>query len=252
MPPSLSDPQLDLGEEAGPRVSGVHWDVFSQWWADVWEPGQHVALIGPTGVGKTTFAVPILRMRKYVLALDPKGGDSSLAKSGFERITSWPPPDKVRKGIAEGRPARLIVGAVVKRLDERPALKALQKKVLGAAFDEGGWTVYLDEFQLAADRRMMGLHIESETLLIAARDKGISVVTSYQAPAWVPTAASRQATWIVVWPTRDDDVIKKLSAIVGRPRQEIASALHALPPHHVLVVGLDSRAPMVITKAPRL
>lgn len=233
-------------------VVGVHWPVFLAWFREVWEPGQHIALIGPTGTGKSTFAVGILKLRKYVLAFDPKGGDSTLAASGYERASTWPPPERIRREIAEGKPAHLIVGPVVHTTDDRETLKEVQAQALASAFDEGGWTVYLDEFQLLADRRLMGLHTESETLLIAARDKGVSVVTAYQAPAWVPTSASRQATWVCLWPTRDIDVVRKLSEIVGRPRKELQEAIDALPDHHTLIIGRNPRAPMVITHAPKV
>ena len=218
----------------------------------MWHPGQHVALIGPTGTGKSTFAGHILQLRKWVMALDPKGGDSTLAKAGFERCARWPPPRSVWDRIAEGKPVRLVVGPVVHTTEDRRKLIAVQRAALKGAFDAGGWTVYVDEFQLAADRRLMGLHLESETLLIAARDKGVSFVSAYQAPSWVPTAASRQATWVVAWPTRDEAVIKRIAEILGRPRAEIMEVFRALPPYHVVVIGRDARAPMLITSPPPL
>lgn len=233
-------------------VVGVPWETFQRWWGDVWEPGQHVALIGPTGTGKSTFAVGILRGRKYVAVFDTKGGDSTLAKAGFERVSTWPPPRDVREAIADGKPAHLLVGGLVKTSEDREKLLEVQRKALREIFTEGGWTVYADELQLLADRRMGKMGSEIETLLVAARDKAISVVSSYQAPAWVPTAASRQATWVVVWPTRDEDVIRKLGAIMGRPKAELQAALHELDDHMVLIVGRNPRAPLVLTKAPRV
>ena len=86
--------------------------------AEEWKPGQHVALIGPTGEGKSTYAVGILALRKYVLALDPKGEDETLAASGYERLTCWPPPGKVRERIAQGGTARLIVGGATRTQGE--------------------------------------------------------------------------------------------------------------------------------------
>jgi hypothetical protein len=245
------------GERAGdlPRKTAVAcpWRTFLLWFADVWKPGQHMALIAPTDSGKTTFAVPVLKLRNYVLAFDPKGGDTRLALSGFERITTWPPPDRIRQDIAEGRPARLIVGGIVRARADRERNLQFQRHVLGEAFDEGGWTVYLDEYQILADRRMGGMDKESELLLISARDpKRMTIVTAYQAPAWVPRASTRQATWMVIWPTRDEQVVKSLAEKMGRDWREVLAAVRALPRHHVLVAGTDMDAPLVLTKAPAL
>lgn len=231
----------------------VPWSTFLLWFSDVWKPGQHMALIAPTDSGKTTFAVPVLKLRNYVLAFDPKGGDTRLAKSGFTRITRWPPPREVMEDISEGRPARLIVGAVVRTRAQRDRNLEFQRHVLGEAFDWGGWTVYLDEYQILADRRMGGMDKESELLLISARDpKAMTIITAYQAPAWVPRASTRQATWMVVWPTRDEQVVKSLAEKMGRDRRELLAALKALPRHHVLVGGTDPDAPLVLTHAPSL
>lgn len=231
----------------------VPWRTFLLWFGDVWKPGQHMALIAPTDSGKTTFAVPVLKLRLWVLAFDPKGGDTRLQLSGFQRITRWPPPEKVRQDIAEGRPARLIVGGINRSRADRDKNLEFQRHVLGEAFDEGGWTVYLDEYQILADRRMGGMDKESELLLISARDpKAMTIVTAYQAPAWVPRASTRQATWIVIWPTRDEQVVKSLAEKMGRDWRELLAALRALPRHHVLIGGTDMDAPLVITKAPAL
>src|SRR5215469_12799077 len=65
-----------------------------------WRPGGRWALIGPTGEGKSTFAVGILGLRKWVLSLDPKGEDETLEASGYHRVKTMPPP----KGYPVGRP----------------------------------------------------------------------------------------------------------------------------------------------------
>lgn len=236
--------------DTGADVIGKTWEEFVSWFAVVWKPGAHVALVGPTGMGKSTFAVGIMESRRYVLALDPKGGDETLEKSGYERLTTWPLPDRAFDRIAEGHPARFIVGGKSHTIADRLKLRELLRATLEGVFESRGWTVYADEFQLLADRKMMGLGALVEQLLVAARSKGITVVTSYQAPAWVPSAASRQATWIVLWPTRDVDVVKKLANVVGRDWRMIWSAMRAMPPFHVLVIGRNPHDPMVVTSAP--
>src|SRR5258708_26517528 len=58
----------------------------------------------------------------------------------------------------------------------------------------GGWTLYVDEFQLLGDQRMFRLGSRVERRLITARKEGTSVGTSFQAMAWVPKAAVPAAT----------------------------------------------------------
>jgi hypothetical protein len=253
MPPQIPMVVCVLRSPAaeGAEVVGMSWDDFLTHWRAAWKPGAHVALIGPTGAGKSTFAVGAMAHRRYILALDPKGGDSTLATTGFERLLQWPPPQRVYDAIAEGKPARFIVGARTRTLADRALLEDLLRRVLDGVFESRGWTLYCDEFQLLADRKMMGLGPQVETLLIAARDKGISVVTSYQAPAWVPTAASRQATWVVIWPTRDVNVVKALAEIIGRDWRMLLEAIRALPQHHVMIANRSPFEPLIITKAPR-
>lgn len=223
---------------------------FLPWFDTNWHPGQHIAAIGPTGQGKSTFTGQILRLRKYVLALDAKGGDGTLDKLGWPRITSWPPSRQVRQDIADGLPARLVVGGRARTEREYEELRELMSTVIDAAFAEGGWTLSIQELQIIAD--MMALKKRVERNLIAARDRASSIVAEYQAPAWVPTAASRQATWGVVWPTRDDDVIVSLAKKFGRSREVLGEALYALPDYHVLVIGLNPRMPMILTHPPAL
>lgn len=244
--PTLREALLNPAEEI---VTGVQWPDFRGYFRDNWKPGEHAALIGPTGEGKSTLAVGILGLRRYVLCLDPKGGDDTLAASGFQRVPHWPPPGRVRQDIAEGRGARLIIG---ERGGDPEDLAVEFDKALDAALKEGGWTVYVDELQVAADRRMMNIGTKVEKLLISARYKKVSVVTAYQAPSWVPTASTRQARWIIMWPTRDEDCIKAVAAKAGRDKTQMTAVIKGLPPFHALVIPPRASVPMIITTAPRV
>jgi len=246
----------------GEEWLGLKWDAFLDggdgWpgWRTRWQPGEHVALIGPTGTGKSTLAVAILKERKYVLALDPKGGDSTLKtlqRAGFERITSWPPPKRIRKAIEEGKPARLIVGPVTHTRADLPRLRALCSQAIDAAFDDEGWTVYCDELQIMADPRMMNLGAGIERNMIAARDKKVSMVGSFQRPARVPRSAADQARWIFLYYTRDIDVVGRLSEMVGRPRHEIKAAVSRLGDleYACFLFSNNPRDPTIVTRAPK-
>lgn len=223
--------------------------MFLPWFRGVWKPGEHVALIAPTGAGKSTFAVGVLQYcRNYVLGFDPKGGDTTLRGSGWPRMPSWPPSPQVYDEMEKGVPQRFIVGPATSLVSDLALQRRIFQAALQGAFNDGGWTVYVDELQLMADRRMMGLGTDVERLLISARDKGLSVVTSYQRPANVPRTASDQATWLAVSYTRDKDVQDRVAEMLGRPKPEIRGAINGLDPYSWLVVGRNPRLPLVITR----
>ena len=238
-----------------------------------WAPGEHMALIGPTGEGKTTHAVGVLSQRKYVLALDPKGEDETLSASGYTRVRSLPPtPEdglrkrvayarsedgrawrKIFKGIDEGADARVIVGGGSRSDAEDLHLQQLMRDGITYSRHAGGWTLYVDEFELLSSQRMFRLGPNIERMLITARRDKTSVVTSFQAAAWVSKHATRQARRAVMWPTGDRDMIKAVAQGMGRDWHQVAEAVDVLPAYHTLTIPRGKRGgPMVITHAPKV
>lgn len=251
-----------------PTVVGLPWEQFLRYLADVWKPGQHIAMIGPTGEGKSTFAVGILSLRQFVLALDPKGEDETLTASGYERVKSLPSGqprlwwifseagrqwNRIESRIAEGHPARLIVGGPARTELQDAANQALMRKSFSYAREATGWTVYVDEFELVSSQRMFRLGPNVERMLISARRDGTSVVTSFQAAAWVSKHATRQARFAVIWPTGDRDMIENIARSMGRDKRALAAAVDELPPYHVLVVPRGKNGgPFICTSAPKI
>jgi hypothetical protein len=230
-----------------PDIQGKRWDDFLSDFAVDWEPGQHVALIAPTGQGKTTVLVSLLSARNYVLAFDPKGGDSTLAKTGFPRLGNWPPPSRDYDKMAEKKPVRYLIGPKVRTREDRLRLQGVQTRALQGAFDDGGWTVAIDELQIAADK--MGHADDIETMLISARDKRLSVVSLFQRPANVPRAAFEMASWIFLGLTLDVDTVNRLAEIVGRPKYEVRGAVEGLAKYDYSWMCLPNnpRRPIVLT-----
>lgn len=264
-PPRLDDHRL---------VIGLPWNEFLQYMAWAWKPGQHIAMIGPTGEGKTTLAAGLLSLRNWVLALDPKGEDETLSASGYERITHLPNEqrdifaqigfrmrhwaaarqwDDIHQRIAEGRPARVIVGGPARTTEQDAANQDLMRRSFAYAREAGGWTVYVDEFELISSQRMFRLGPQVERMLISARRDKTSVITSFQAAAWVSKHATRQARFAVIWPTGDRDMIESVARSMGRDKRELAAAVDELPPYHVCVVPRGKNGgPFVCTSAPAL
>lgn len=256
---------------AGRSVVWLNWAMTERWLtgrlrfvqrpegkvrlAPPWAPGQHWALVGPTGEGKTTVAVALLKLRDYVLALDPKGEDETLAASGYARVTGLPPrarfPRDVQEALDDGRPAHLIVGSPARTDEEDIRLQALMREAITYARHAGGWTLYVDEFELLSSQRMFNQGPLIERMLITARREKSSIMTSFQAQAWVSKHATRQATFVCMFPTRDRAMIKAVAEAMGRPWQALSAAVDLLPDYHVIIIPKKIRAPMVITSAPK-
>lgn len=223
------------------------WPKFVRWFHGEWKRGQHLCCISPTGSGKTTMVGGILPLRRFVIAFDPKGGDSTLAQTGFKRLERWPPSRRDYRDMEEGKPYRRILGPANPRHDDMPRVAENYREALNTIFDEKRWTIFMPDLQLAVDPRIMNLRAELDRHLIAARDREVSVVTDFQGPSWVNPAASREATWVATSYTRDRDVVARISEILGRPRAEVMGVVSAIPTHGWAVVGRNPREPYRLT-----
>jgi hypothetical protein len=196
--------------------------------------------------------VGLLPTRKYVLALDPKGGDTTLSKLekvGFEKV-KWPLDDRHWRDMAEGKGGHYIIGSGIRTVDDLGKLRQMLALALRDAFDQTGWTVYIDELQIAADKRLMNLGASIERNLIAARDRKVSMVGSFQRPANVPRSASEMSTWFVVYYTRDRDTVDRLAQMAGRASDQMRGLVRGLPEYCVLIFSRNPRDPIIVTKAP--
>ena len=205
----------------------LQWPDFLKRMAVEWKPGEHWALIVPTGGGKTTFAGGLARTRKYVLALDVKGGDRTLKQLGWERLTKWPLSREDRKEIEDGRPVRRLVGGTGMSPIQRLKRYDLCKQVLGSMLQEGGWTVLATDLKILTHPKFGGLWDEVEELTLLARERDISVMTDMQRVSGQPRESTDQATWMAVGYTRDQDAVGRLGEMMGRSRAGMRGAIDA-------------------------
>jgi hypothetical protein len=229
-------------------------DEFLKRMAVEWKPGQHWAAVVPTGGGKTNFLAQLTRTRKYVLAMDVKGGDATLKKLGWERLTKWPLTSSDRKDIDDGEPFRRIVGGTGQRPLDRLKRYDLCKKVLSSMLEEGGWTVLATDLKIMTHPKFGGLWDEVEELTLLARERSISILTDMQRVSGQPRESSDQATWLAIGYTRDHDAVARLGEMMGRSRAEMKGAITALGelPYGFLIVNRDPHAPIIITHAKKL
>lgn len=247
----------------------LDWDKFILWLrgrytqhGDVklpppWKPGQHWAMIGKTREGKSNFAVAIAReTRRFVLAIDPKGEDETLSKSGWTRITGVPPhkrfPKDIARALEEGRPVRLIVGMDSRTTADDIANQRLMRQAVEYVRQARGWTMIVDEHQIATDPRMFNLGpAVARHAVSAARGKS-SLITLQQFLSWSEKAPVRQSSLISMWKTGNRDLIKKIADELGRDWRDVAGIADELRKYDVATFSDDLRSPVVVTRPPKV
>ena len=236
------------------EVEALDWDAFLEKMRVQWHPGEHVALVAPTGAGKTTFQMGLTKLRRYCLVCDLKGGDRTVAKSGWPRITEWPLNQKERKALQEEQTYRRIVGGTGRRPQDFAKRTVLFADVLDGVRQDGGWTLIVPDLAALSSSMFGNLKDKVVGLLITARDSGVSVMTDFQRPALVPREAGDQATWLGVAYTRDDDVVTRVAEMMGRNRQEMRGAMSALGDLKFgwMIVSRDPHEPILLTKPRKL
>lgn len=202
-----------------------------------WRQGEHVALIGPTGAGKTTLATNILPKQKYVTALATKPRDevvSALRRQGYFLLREW---RETRPDFhPDVYPRRILwpnsVGLVEANKQRKIFLPALH-----GMFREGGWTIFIDETTYFVDEQMLKLRAQYRDLLARGRSVGISVVSATQRPAYVPREMYDQSTHLFFWQDNDEANLDRLSSISYVNRNRIKEIIPRLPRHETLYVN---------------
>lgn len=228
-----------LSTEA-PRVP---WDVFVHR-TFVWGNGQHVALIGPTGQGKTTMLMNILPFHPYVTMFATKPRDETmdtLLKAGYVKMEHW-------RSIPADQYPRRVLWPDARKLDSRK----VQRDVFHDAFEriylEGGWTVAIDELWYIIN--ILKLDEEIRLYLLQARALGISLVCATQRPAFVPLEVYDQSTHLMFWRDNDENNLKRLSGISWRSAGLIRNIVSELEPHQILYVNTRT-GQMARTRCPK-
>jgi energy-coupling factor transporter ATP-binding protein EcfA2 len=224
------DPQIQRDAQLSTEAPRVPWDVFvtEQF---LWRSGEHVALIGPTGQGKTTMLLNLLPLHPYVVVFVTKPVDttmSSLATEGYHRMERWHSldPDKFPRRLLWPDATRL--NAQVK-----------QRQVFADAFEriyrERGWTVAIDELWYVST--VLKLEGAVRVYLQQSRSLGISLLVATQRPARVPVEVYDQCTHLFFWRDNDRTNLDRISGIAYRSSQLIRSIVADLEDHQMLYVN---------------
>ena len=194
---------------------------YADWrysFAGAWQQGEHVALLGPTGSGKTYTARDILAVRAYVIVLAVKRQDDTLrhftrGEPRYIRTKKWPVNYDTNRAVIVLQPESLS--------DTTQAIKVY--KVLNDIFLEGGWCIYLDDTGYLTGT--LRLKRQITVLLNQGRSSGISVVTAATQPnsvaANIPSETLRQVRHVLMWRFEDEASIDACAKIVGMSKRAL-------------------------------
>lgn len=225
-----------------PAPPSIPWPEFVELFQ--WRQGEHVAMIGPTGSGKTNLAFWLLPLHKYITIVATKPRDSSLSafgkRAGFKIIREW-------SRMSVTKYPRRILWPNAKTVDAAKLQQSVFDKAFRHIYVEGGWTLYIDELYFVC--AVLGFTPMIKVYLLQARAMDISLVCATQRPAWVPLEVYDQSTHLFFWRDNDERNLKRLSGISWISARLIQHTIAHLPKYHVLYINTRT-GDMMVTRPP--
>lgn len=183
---------------------------------------EHVTIIGPTGRGKTTIALELLKLRRNVVVIATKPKDETL--DGLVRSREYVKALAI-PNVAVAR--RVVVWPRIAKVTDLAAQTRAQSEIVGRALDqifsEGNRAVLVDEVHYAAEFLRMAPRLK--LIWQQGRSNGVSLIAGFQRPAWVPRDAYSSATHLFVFGTNDQEDIRSLGGLGGMNSNDIRSVV---------------------------
>jgi hypothetical protein len=194
------------------------WDDFLRTWE--WRQGEHVALLGPSGRGKTVVLKKILQRRSYVALFATKPRDPELSvlnppwwktwtdpstRDGYVRYEAWPvhaSPDRF---------PRRIIWPKATKIDSDEHQRHVFKDAMAYIFQSGGWCVALDETMYMTES--LGLEKQIRMMLTQGRVLGISMINASQRPRHIPLVVYSQSTHLLFFRTTEGVDVARLGEL---------------------------------------
>lgn len=215
-----------------------------------YEPGQHVAIMGPTRSGKTTLVYELLNeiaspeLPAIVLVMKPKDEVvvdwSKLA--GFRITERWPPVWQRAWKKKSGGLGKRQRGWVFWprhslrdiRLDDK-MLSVEFRKILTESYKRGNRIVFADE--IVGLSKELGLEPELTAIWTRGGSMGTGMWAATQRPFHAPVIMYGQSAHIIIF--RDDDKrsVDRYKEIGGVDTVTVETAIRGLRKHEFLYIG---------------
>lgn len=215
----------------------ISYTEFLQRFHAVWHIGEHLAIVGTTGSGKTFVAEDIKLMRKWLVVIATKSNDDTLAGyTGFKERKTWPPDFHEKLILFWQKPKDLL------------DLRSIQLAIYGVMnhlYRYGGWTIYFDDLFFVSET--LKLKGAIKMFYTQVRSSDVSIVSSIQRPAWVPVECLSQSTYILVFYTQDEKDIHRMAEGIGMSYQTLLRAIQQLKQYEFLLIQ-RGKPPIIVQK----
>jgi energy-coupling factor transporter ATP-binding protein EcfA2 len=215
-----------------------------------YEAGQHVAIMGPTGSGKTTVAYELLSevatpdLPAIVLVMkprDPVVKDFSKT-TGFRTTQRWPPIINRaynEKGGGLGKRQRGWVfwpRHSLRDIRRDDAMLAREfRKVLDESYRKGTRIVFADE--IVGLSKELNLEPELNAIWMRGKSMGCGMWAATQRPFHAPLNMYSQSEHLIIFRDPDKRSVDRFKEIGGVEPEFVETAVRRLKKHEFLYIG---------------